>query len=439
VTSGDVSIATGTTAIDGTLTVPTGSQAIVLFAHGTGSGRHSPRNRFVAQVLADAGLATLLMDLLTSEEELGDVSTGHLRFDIGLLAERVIAAVDWLEQRRDTAGLTVGCFGASTGAAAALQAASARPGRVAAVVSRGGRPDLAADALPLVQAPTLLIVGGRDETVITLNQNAADLLGGPVRLEIVPGATHLFEEAGALERVAELARDWFLEHLAASERPKGNPGDMPGAEAPFQDRADAGRQLGERLREYAGRDDVVALGLARGGVPVAREVARLLGAPLDVCLVRKLGTPGHEELAMGAIASGGVQVLNDEVVTALNLPEDTIAAAARDARRELERRERTYRDGRPPADVQNRTAIVIDDGLATGASMRAAVQALRERDAGRIVVAVPVAARETCAVLEDEVDEIVCVKRPEHFLAVGAWYRDFAQTSDEDVRRLLAG
>jgi putative phosphoribosyl transferase len=202
----------------GTLTVPPAARGVVVFAHGSGSGRFSPRNRAVAGVLVDAGLATLLMDLLTAVEEEEDIRTARLRFDIGLLAERVISAVDWLGSDTTLADLPVGCFGASTGAAAALIAAAERPQRVAAAVSRGGRPDLAGNALLRVKAPTLLIVGGRDIEVLQLNRQAQALLGGESRLEIVPGATHLFEEPGALERVAELAREWFLRYLTQAAR-----------------------------------------------------------------------------------------------------------------------------------------------------------------------------------------------------------------------------
>jgi len=185
-----------------------------LFAHGSGSSRHSPRNRYVAQVLQDAGLATLLIDLLTPDEEQVDMRTGHLRFDIGLLAERLVGATDWLTQQPNTQNLRVGYFGASTGAGAALVAAAERPDVVAAVVSRGGRPDLAGPALARVQAPTLLIVGGNDVPVISMNDEAMAQLRAEKQLVIVPGATHLFEEPGALEEVARLARDWFLQHLA---------------------------------------------------------------------------------------------------------------------------------------------------------------------------------------------------------------------------------
>jgi dienelactone hydrolase len=184
-----------------------------VFAHGSGSGRFSPRNRAVAGVLVDAGLATLLMDLLTAREEAEDLATGHLRFDVALLGRRVVATIDWLAADAEAKDLPVGLFGASTGAAAALIAAADRPQRVGAVVSRGGRPDLAGEALQRVTAPTLLIVGGNDLEVLRLNQLVLPALAGEARLEIVPGATHLFEEPGALARVAVLARDWFLRHL----------------------------------------------------------------------------------------------------------------------------------------------------------------------------------------------------------------------------------
>jgi dienelactone hydrolase len=206
-------LAAGDVGLAGDMTVPAEARGVVVFAHGSGSGRFSPRNRAVAAELVRAGLATLLMDLLTADEEAVDLRTGHLRFDIGLLARRVIAGIDWLASDAVAGPLLVGCFGASTGAAAALVAAAERPDRVGAVVSRGGRPDLAGDALRRVSAPTLLIVGGSDPEVLRLNQHALGALAGDARLEVVPGATHLFEEPGALERVAVLARDWFLAHL----------------------------------------------------------------------------------------------------------------------------------------------------------------------------------------------------------------------------------
>ncbi len=205
----------------------------------------------------------------------------------------------------------------------------------------------------------------------------------------------------------------------------------------FRDRADAGRRLAAELGEYTGRPDLVMLGLARGGVPVAFEVARALNAPLDVFLVRKLGVPGHEELALGAIASGGVRVLNDDVVRSLDLSEEAIAAVSAEQQRELERRERLYRNGGGPPRLAGATAIVIDDGLATGASMRAAALAVREQGAREVVAAVPVAAPDTCASFQDEVDRIVCMRTPENLVSVGTWYDDFAQVTDDNVRHLL--
>jgi dienelactone hydrolase len=199
--------------LDADIEVPERAQGLVLFAHGSGSSRHSPRNRYVAEQLQQAGLATVLADLLTVEEERIDARTAELRFDIGLLAARLAGLTDWLTENERTAGLGIGLFGASTGAAAALVAAAARPAIVQAVVSRGGRPDLAGEFLRLVRQPVLLIVGGEDPVVIDLNRQAMRELPGETRLDIIPGATHLFEEAGALEEVARLAREWFVDHL----------------------------------------------------------------------------------------------------------------------------------------------------------------------------------------------------------------------------------
>jgi dienelactone hydrolase len=212
-TSRLVSIPIGEIALEGDLNIPPRAIGVVVFAHGSGSSRFSSRNRFVASVLEQAGLATLLMDLLTRDEEVVDQLTAHFRFDIELLAERLVAATDWLTGQVDTSQLPIGYFGASTGAAAALVAAAERPEVVKAIVSRGGRPDLAGPALSRVRAPTLLIVGSRDELVIELNRAALKELRSEKRLEIVPGATHLFEEPGTLEEVGRLARDWFVRYL----------------------------------------------------------------------------------------------------------------------------------------------------------------------------------------------------------------------------------
>lgn len=205
----------------------------------------------------------------------------------------------------------------------------------------------------------------------------------------------------------------------------------------FRDRHQAGSALAALLCPYAGRPDVLVLALPRGGVPVGYEVARSLGVPLDVFLVRKLGAPGHEELAMGAIATGGVQILNADVLRALHVTPEQVQLAVQSEEHELDRREREYRGDRPAPDIAGKTVILVDDGLATGATMRVALRALRLEHPGRIVVAVPVGATETCDALRGEADEIVCARTPEPFLAVGVWYERFDQTSDAEVRELL--
>lgn len=207
---------------------------------------------------------------------------------------------------------------------------------------------------------------------------------------------------------------------------------------PLYDRADAGRQLAAKLSVYAGRQDLLVLGLPRGGVPVAYEIARALRAPLDIFVVRKLGVPGYEELALGAIASGGVRLLNDEIVHNLAISDDDIEAIVAREQKEIERRERAYRGDRPPVDVQGKTVLLVDDGVATGATLRAAVAALRVRKPAQIIAAVGVAPVETCVTLAAEVEELVCLLKPDPFWAMGLWFADFSPTTDEEVRRLLA-
>jgi putative phosphoribosyl transferase len=221
----------GGVTLEGNLSLPEGASGVVLFAHGSGSSRHSTRNRYVARLLNEAKLATLLIDLLTPDEEAVDLRTAHLRFDIGLLANRLVGATDWLTQQPDTRHLRIGYFGASTGAAAALVAAAERPEVVGAVVSRGGRPDLAGPALPRLRAPTLLIVGGNDVPVIELNRAAFEQLRCEKQLVIIPGAMHLFEEPGALDQVARLAREWFERYLVPAEPHAAGAGTAPPPEA----------------------------------------------------------------------------------------------------------------------------------------------------------------------------------------------------------------
>jgi len=437
----DVIVPAGDVELAGELGLPPSPTGLVLFAHGSGSSRRSPRNQHVARALHARGLATLLFDLLTAEEGRIDAIDGSLRFDIDLLTARLVAATDWASTERRIGALPVGYFGASTGAAAALRAAALRPEVVRAVVARGGRPDLARGALNEVHAPTLLIVGSLDTDVLALNRAAARRLAGPSRIAIVLGATHLFEEPGALDQVAQLAGDWLVLHLGAPRRhvvsPAGeHPGLMAHAILPFPDRRSAGRLLAVRLGRLRDSRPLV-VGLPRGGVPVADEVARGLEAPLDIWISRKLGAPPQPELGLGAIAEGAAIVLDHDLVRAVGVgAPELLAIVHREAAQVRARRDR-FRGGAPPPDVGGRTVIVVDDGIATGGTMRAAVRAIRRCGAARVVVAVPIAAPETVLALRDEADEVVCLAAPEQLLAIGIWYSDFRQVSDDEVVRIL--
>jgi predicted phosphoribosyltransferase/pimeloyl-ACP methyl ester carboxylesterase len=437
-TSRPVQIPAGEFNLYGDLTIPENCRGLIIFAHGSGSSRHSPRNHSVAASLNHERFATLLMDLLTVPEERTDAVTAEFRFDVPLLSSRVVAAVDWARNDGRTAALPIALFGASTGAGATLVAAAQRPAAIRAIVSRGGRPDLAGNMLAGVAAPVLLIVGALDDVVIELNRRAAGQLQVPNQLVIVPDAGHLFEEPGALEAVERLAAEWFARYLEDQHDRRTGPEPTSVDPLPFDDRPSAGRWLAAHLRQYADRADVLVLALPRGGVPVAFEVASALRAPMDVFLVRKLGVPGQEEYAMGAVATGGVRVVNLDVVRGLGLSDAVVERVAAAAIVELNRRQRLYRGDRPEPDPRGRTVILVDDGLATGSTMTAAVRALRAQGPARVVIAVPVAARDSCEALEREVDEIICAAMPEPFSAVGLWYRNFGQTTDEEVRGLLA-
>lgn len=412
--------------LEGLLGVPAEPKGLVIFAHGSGSGRFSPRNNYVARRLEGAGFATLLLDLLTPEEEADRENV----FDIQLLASRLLEATDWAHDHRELSALPIAYFGASTGGGAALVAASVVPSEVSSVVSRGGRPDLAGDALPLVEAPTLLLVGSRDEQVLELNRSAMRRMQCPVELSIVPGASHLFEEPGTLDEVVVRAVQWFDKHLS--------PGEPDHSELPFADRRAAGRLLAQQLLKFRA-DHPLLLALPRGGIPVAYEVAEALDAELDLLLVRKLGAPHHPELGIGAVIDGeGPQLLlNQEVIDQLQIPSGYIYNEAHRQLRELERRREQYLGGRQPAPVAGRTVIVIDDGIATGVTVRIALRAIRQKRPGKLILAVPVGSPDSVLSLEGECDEVICLVTPKPFYAVGAYYEDFGQTSDEEVRQLL--
>lgn len=421
------SVVVGPHQLEGLLMVPSGAKGLVIFAHGSGSGRFSPRNNYVARKLESAGFATLLLDLLSPEEEADRRNV----FDIELLASRVVEATEWVRAHSQLPKVPIAYFGASTGGGAALAAAAMNPAHAAAVVSRGGRPDLAGDALPLVEAPTLLLVGSRDEQVLELNRWAMNRMKCTVELCVVPGATHLFEEHGTLDYVVQKAINWF-EHFASS-------GVSEPVKLPFANRRKAGQLLGHQLARFA-KEHPLVLALPRGGVPVAYEVAAKLDADLDLLLVRKIGAPHHSEYGIGAVVDGEhPQILvNRDIAEQLAVPAGYIHNEAQKQIREIERRREEYLGGRKPTPVAGRTVIVVDDGIATGSTVRAALRAIRQKKPAKLVLAVPVGAPDTILSLQSECDEVICLVTPDPFYAVGSHYEDFDQTSDEEVRQLLA-
>ena len=423
--SGTVRIPIGSLFLEGELSIPEDARGLVLFVHGSGSSRFSLRNQFVARVLRETGSATLLFDLFTKDEELLDERSGELRFNIEFLAKRLIEVTHWVLSQVPPHSLKLGFFGASTGGAASLVAAAVLEKQIAAVVSRGGRPDLAMKALPYVQSPTLLIVGGNDDVVLELNKQAFKNLRCEKDFVIITDATHLFEEPGTLEQVAKSAAGWFQEHWVHTDITK------------FRDRREGGVLLADKLTHYAKSSDTIVLGLPRGGVPVAYEVAKKLDLPLDVFVVRKLGLPSHPELAMGAIATGNVRVLNQEVVQYLAIPDTVLDAVTAKEKEELQRRELAYRGHNKAPKIKGKTVILVDDGVATGSSMQAAVRALRQQSPKRIIIAVPTASPCSCHELGKEADEVIALIKPIDFQAVGQYYEEFSQTTDQEVIDLL--
>jgi putative phosphoribosyl transferase len=422
------SVRIGPIGLEGVIAVPPSARGLVIFAHGSGSSHLSPRNNAVARALQRAGFATLLFDLLKADEAQERANV----FDIDLLAVRLRMAREWAKAAPDVSHLPTGYFGASTGAAAALVAAAHADADIAAVVSRGGRPDLAAEALGRVEAPTLLIVGGDDEPVIELNRAALRQLRCPKDMVIIAGAGHLFAEEGTLEAVTEHAREWFRRFLPLRSkiRVAGN--------SVFRDRRAAGRRLAEELMPFRDEHPII-LALPRGGVPVAYEVARALSAPLDVALVRKLGAPGRAELGIGAVVDGPEpqMVLNEDVVRLVGADPRYIESEKERQLQEIERRRKLYRDDRPAIEVKDHTVILVDDGIATGGTVRAVLRALARDGARRRVLAVPLAPRDSLEALAADAEQIICLATPEPFFSVGAHYEDFSQTTDEEVIELM--
>ena len=414
----------GDLGLAGLLTVPDEARGLIVFAHGSGSSRHSPRNAHAARSFERLGFATLLFDLLTDDEARDRRNV----FDIPLLAGRVGLAIDWTRTQPRLNALPIGLFGASTGGGAALAAAAASP-IVKAVVSRGGRPDLAGEALPHVTAPTLLVVGGNDRDVLKLNEEASSRMSCERRLIVIPDAGHLFEEPGTLDHVLAVTGAWFLKHLSPSET----------VSLPFTGREQAGLLLARVLTGRTFTNPVV-YALPRGGVPVAKPVADALRAPLDLLMVRKIGVPSQPELAAASVVDGEQFdiVTNEGVMRATGMDERQIGQIAAVELKEIERRRRIYLPGSKPIHAEGRSAILVDDGIATGASMRAAILAVRRRKPAEIIVAVPVAGQDTVRSLGALVDDTIVLAVPDRFDSVGRFYQDFHQLTDDEVIAILA-
>jgi putative phosphoribosyl transferase len=442
--------------LEGDLTIPLGAQAIVLFAHGSGSSRYSLRNQFVANVLNNKGIATLLVDLLGHEEKKIDKETKYLRYNIELLATRFTAVTNWLAQEPETRGLKIGYFGSSTGAAAALIAA-ARLNLAKAIVTRGGRPDLADEStLRQVKAPTLFIVGGNDMPVIAMNKSALEFLTNAEakELAIIPAATHLFEEPGKMEEVAQIAADWFECYLLETSRKTkfhnkyakvtragflSSLWSRHALQIKFKDRFAAGEILASLLGRYKNhRDSVTIIGIARGGVVVADAIAKKLNADFDIIVPRKLRSPHNSENAIGAIMQDGSVYLDTLTLEKqYDISGEYIAMEKLEQKKEMERRLSMYRPHAREYKIRDRTVILVDDGIATGATMIAAARWIRKQKPKRLIIAAPVASKRAVEHLKNEADQIEVIRNPSDFKAVEQFYQNFHAVSDDEIKKIV--
>jgi putative phosphoribosyl transferase len=442
--------------IEGDLTIPLGAQAIVLFAHGSGSSRYSSRNQFVANILNNRAIATLLVDLLSQEEKRIDNETKHVRYNIELLATRLAAVTNWLAQQSEITNFKIGYFGSSTGAAAALIAAVTR-GAANAIVTRGGRLDLVDEnILHEVKAPTLFIVGGNDWPMIAINKRALELLNNAEAKELatIPGATHLFEEPGKMEQVAQSAADWFECYLLKTGKKFHNKHakikrtgfllplrNKHGFQVRFKDRFAAGEILASMLGRYRNnqdRDGVTIIGIARGGVIVAGAIAEKLNADFDIIAPRKLSSPHDSENAIGAIMhDGSVYLDNSTLETQHDISGEYIDMEKLKKQKEMEHRLSLYRPRASEYKIRDRTVILVDDGIATGATMIAAARWIRKQDPKRLIIAAPVVPKQILKRLKNEADEIELIRSPSNFKAVEQFYHEFHAVSDDRIMEIV--
>lgn len=435
--------------LEGDLTIPPNAQAIILFAHGSGSSRTSTRNQYVAQVLNEARFATLLVDLLKPEEKSIDEKTKHFRFDIDLLARRLVMVTEWVLSNPETKELKIGYFGSSTGAAAALIASAKFGDRIKAIVSRGGRPDLAEsrNVFEKILAPTLLIVGRNDVSVIALNKSALkQLLNASTKhLAVVPDAGHLFEEPGRMEIVAKLATEWFESHLLDNGKKFENRYKEPsgllslfksnaGIRLRFRDRVAAGNILALALGKYRDNSGTIVMGIPRGGAVVASIIAKKLDAEYDIVVPRKLRAQDNSESSIGALMHDGSIYLDN---ISLDISKEYLENEKREQEKEIGRRLAIYRPGAQEYKIKDKTVILVDDGAASGVTAAVAARWIRNQKPKKLVIAMPVASPQAKNLLEKEADDIVIIKSPSNFKTVQSYYRDFNPVSDQELIDIL--
>jgi predicted phosphoribosyltransferase/pimeloyl-ACP methyl ester carboxylesterase len=451
--------------LEADLAIPTGAKAMILFAHGSGSSRHSTRNQYVAEVLNKAGFATLLVDLLSSEEKPADKAGRHLRYNIELLAGRFIEVTKWLLQQSQTKNLEIGYFGSSTGAAAAIIAAvNFSNDIVKALVLRSGRLDLVEGQLSKIIAPTFLIVGGSDNaTVIGINKTALKELKNAKdrELAVIPGAGHLFEEPGKIEDVAKIATEWFEIYLLCSGKkfenkyPQKNKssallssifGDRPHIQLKFKDRLAAGEILAVSLGRYKKEEEednanpaITVIGIPRGGVVVADAVARKLAIrDFDIVIPRKLRAPNNSENAIGAIMQDGSVYLEDILVESMNVSNQYLEMEKSQQKKEIDRRMGLYRpETSKEYKIKCRTVFLVDDGAATGATIIAAAGWIRKQNPKRLIIALPVAPSQIKMALRQQANDLEIIYAPNKFTSVEQFYQKFEVLSDKEIIKLL--
>ncbi len=446
------SIVATTYKLEGDLRIPPNAKAIVLFLHGSGSSKDSTRNHYVAEVLNNAGFATLLIDLLTPEEKIIDSNYKHTRFDIDLLALRVESVTEWLTQDPETQNLFLGYFCSSTSAAAALVVASKLKNKVKAIVSRGGRPDLVEGSFSGIDAPTMFIVGGADKIVLGMNKRAMKQLDHvkAKELVVIPKAGHLFEEPGKMQEVARIASEWFERYLLGTggkleNRHSENLSGLfslfrerPRIQVTFKDRVAAGEMLASLLSKYRGRKDAIVIGIPRGGVVVANEVARKLDIEFNLVVLRRLPAPNNSEIAIGAIIHDGSVYLDESRIKSTQATKEYIDIEIAKQKAHIDSSMIFYRPFLNEHTIRNRTVILVDDGAATGATLTVAARWIRKQWPKYLIIAVPVAAKAVKKQLQAEADSVEVIKSPVYFEFVEKFYQDFSPVEDTEVLQALS-